>query len=158
MEDVIEVVACPVCGREVSMTDPSCPHCGAEFEPGTTDEPTGMARTGGAKTEATAVTANEHKGMSGFNSSVLAQISLLVITYAFGYGSIIAGNYVSSGGLLNGSPEMMLVAAGVVTIAASLITALLLGRAGNAETGRLSFSMIALFLLLIPPLFLVFHW
>lgn len=157
MEDVIEVVACPVCGKEVSMEDPSCPHCGAEFDPGVTEEPSAAGHTGSAATHETAL--KTHSGNGFFNfSSPIAQMSLLGLTYIFGYGSILAGNYVSNGGLLNGSSEMMLVGAGIVTIAVSVLTALLLGRTGNAKTGRMSFSMIALFLLLIPPLFLVFSW
>ncbi len=155
MEDVIEVVACPVCGKEVSMADPSCPHCGAEFEPGTAEEP--VVQGHGGRTAAHESALTSHNGMFDFNSTMV-QMSLLGITYIFGYGSIVAGNYISNGGLLNASSEMILVVAGIITIAVSIFTALLLGRTGGAKTERLSFSMIALFLLLIPPLFLAFHW
>jgi hypothetical protein len=153
MEEVVEVVACPVCGKEVTMEDVSCPHCRAAFEPGTAEEPAVAGRGSSNALH------QKNAARDNFNfDSAGVQTSLLGITYVFGYGSIIAANYVSSGGLLNASSEMMLVTAGIITIAFSILIAFFLTRVGDIRTWKINYSMIALFLLLLPPLILAFKW
>ena len=154
MEEVLEIIACPVCNQEVTLEDASCPHCGAEFAPGVVND----TKIGGKmKTEA----ANRSAGRLHSTKPIVstgAQTILLGATYLFGYASILAGNYISHGGLLNNSYMTILVAFGVITIAFAFIAALLFGRLGGAVNYRINIPMMIGFLLLLPPLLFIFRW
>lgn len=149
-----EIIACPVCGTEVSLTDSHCPKCNAEFAPGVMDEPIESA--------ANARTKERRPGRAGSSKrGVMAstQATALGLTYAIGYGSIIAANYISSGGIVNQSYEQLMLLLGGVTLLVAFVSALAMSRVGNtAKASKTSFAMIATFLLLIPPLLLLFKW
>jgi uncharacterized protein YbaR (Trm112 family) len=154
MEEVVEIIACPVCNQEVTLQDDACPHCGAEFAPGIVS---------GAKTEGKMKNRAANEPIERYYSekpvvSTGVQTILLGITYIFGYASILAGNYISNGGLLNNSYMMMLVTIGAITIAFAFIAAFLLGRFGGAASYRINIPMMIGFLLLLPPLVFVFRW
>lgn len=151
MNEVADIVACPVCGTEVSLTDTRCPKCNAEFAPGVMDEPLDTSMTARKK---------ERKSGSESGKRVLpsTQAVVLAVTYAVGYGSIIAANYVSSGGIVNQMYELVLLAIGGLTLAVSVASALLMGRIGGIQASRVSFALVATFVLLIPPLVFIFKW
>ncbi len=152
MNEISDIVACPVCGTEVSLTDTHCPKCNAEFAPGVMDEPA---------YQGTASKKSERKmSASGRNTvtSSSTQVIALLLTYAFGYGTIIAANYVSSGGIINLGYEQLLLLLGGITLAAAVVSAFMIGRIGGAQSGKVTFALLAAFVLLIPPLVIVFKW
>lgn len=154
MTGVTDIVACPVCGTEVSLTDTHCPKCNAEFAPGVMDEPLDAA---------VAARRKERMAMRSRNSNRAQfvptwQAIILSLTYAVGYGSIIVANYISSGGLVNRQYEQIMLIIGAVTLAAAVVSAFLIGRLGGSQSSRLSFALIATFLLLLPPLAILFSW
>ncbi len=151
MTEVTDIVACPVCGTEVSLTDTRCPKCNAEFAPGVMDEPLDAAAVTARKKDRKA-------GAQGRGIMPSMQATVLAITYAVGYGSIIAANYVSSGGIINQSYMQLLLAIGGLTVAIAVGSALMMGRLGGVQASRVSFALIATFVLLIPPLVFIFRW
>lgn len=153
MTGTTDIVACPVCGTEVSLTDTHCPKCNAEFAPGVMDEPLESAIAARRKERK-----NSRSVLSGTGSLPSMQIILLSLTYAVGYGSIIAANYISSGGIVNQGYEQIMLLVGAITLAAAVVSAFLIGRFGSIQSGRISFALIATFVLLIPPLVFMFSW
>ncbi len=154
MNEVTDIVACPVCGTQVSLTDTHCPKCNAEFAPGVMDEPLDAAVAAKHRERKAARSGLMTKG--GMVPSM--QVTILAVTYAVGYASVIAANYISSGGIINQQYEQLLIMAGALTLAAAIVSAFFVGRLGNIQSTRISFALIATFLLLIPPLLIIFKW
>ena len=152
---MVDIVACPVCGTEVSLTDTHCPKCNAEFAPGVMDEPLDTAVT---------ETRAESRGQREFSLSKetvrpVTQAALLSITYGIGYLSLIVANYISNGGTVNLNYEQLMILIGGVTLIVAFVSAAAMGRIGRtAQASRTSLALIAAFILLIPPLVLVFKW
>ena len=59
---------------------------------------------------------------------------------------------------MNRQYEQLMLIIGAVTIAAAVVSAFLIGKLGGSQSSRLSFALIATFLLLIPPLAILFTW
>ncbi|MBX8631796.1 MAG: hypothetical protein KIY12_01885 [Thermoplasmata archaeon] len=153
MEDVVEIIACPVCNQEVTLEDESCPFCGAEFAPGVVSSGNRAGRNV-ANTHSASISSRTHTGPA---SSRAMQMGLLGITYVLGYVTIVVANYISNGGLVNTGPEMILIGVGAVTIMIALAGAVILGKIGGPASFRFNIPLLAGFILLLPTLLFIFR-
>jgi hypothetical protein len=141
MAETKEIIACPVCGAEVTLEDKECPNCKAEFAPGVMEAPVDKQ-----------VTINKEMNVR------LPLLSILMfVSYAAGYSNIIAANYFSLGGLINTGIMDILIAAGAVIIVASFIFAYIVSRKEKGFA-PIAIGAAAAFLLLLPPLAILLKW
>jgi len=143
MQKVKEIIACPICGAEVTLEDKFCPKCNVEFAPGVMNVPQWDERSA------------KKPGERRIYSSTFIQASIISIAYIVGYGTILAGSYVSSIGTADLNSMLFLAVSGGTTVAFAIFAAAYIGTRRGTEAMRVSVPMIVAFVMLLPMLMLM---